>query len=292
MLEGKDPEFPVDALVWYTDGSRTDSGTGSGICGFRPNRSYFFPLGKYATVFQTEIYAIFQCAYENIRRAYRNKRILIFCDRQAALQAPSDPKVTSRLVAECLDALTALADLNNVTLIWVPGHQGICGNEQADKLAKQASASSILGPEPALGIPKCMAREAIKKWTEYQHPKPGRICQAADSKLFISRLCKKRADDLLKLNTHQLKLAVAFLTGHASVRGHLRTIGLFNEDPSCKFCRMETDTAQHIICSCEALSRQCYNVLGKPLVEPREISTASVRDLCLFIRASGLMNLC
>jgi hypothetical protein len=28
------------------------------------------------------------------------------------------------------------------------------------------------------------------------------------------------------------------------------------------------------------------------LVEPREISTASVRDLCLFIRVSGLLNLC
>jgi hypothetical protein len=94
----KDPTFP-DVLVWYTDGSRTDSGTGSGIHGLRPNRSYCFSLGKYATVFQTEIYAILQCAYENIRRAYRNKRILIFSDSQAALKALSGPKVTSRLVA-------------------------------------------------------------------------------------------------------------------------------------------------------------------------------------------------
>jgi hypothetical protein len=46
-----------------------------------------------------------------------------------------------------------------------------------------------------------------------------------------SGTCKKRADDLLKLNRHQLKLPVAFLTGHAPVRGHLPTIGLFNEDP-------------------------------------------------------------
>jgi hypothetical protein len=39
----------------------------------------------------------------------------------------------------------------------------------ADKLAKQASDMPVLGPEPALGIPKCLAREAIKSWTEYQH---------------------------------------------------------------------------------------------------------------------------
>jgi hypothetical protein len=47
-------------------------------------------------------------------------------------------------------------------------------------------------------------------------------------KLFISRLCKKRADDLLKLNRHQLKMSVAFLTRHAPAREHLRTMGLFN----------------------------------------------------------------
>jgi ribonuclease HI len=102
-------------------------------------------LGKYATLFQTEIYAILQFAYENMRKAYRNKRILIFSDSQAALKALNGPKVTSRLVAECLEALSALADLNKVTLIWVPGHRGICGIEQADKLARQASATSILG---------------------------------------------------------------------------------------------------------------------------------------------------
>jgi hypothetical protein len=202
----KDPMFPEDVLVWYTDGSRTDSGTASGIHGFRPNRSYCFPLGKYVTVFQTKIYAILQRAYENIRRAYKNKRIIIFSESQAAIKAPSGPKVTFRLVAECLDALTALADLNEVTLIWVLRHQGIRGNEQAGKVARQASATSILGPEPALGIPKCSAREAIKKWTEHQHFRTWKDMPGCrNSKLFIRIPCKKRSDDLLKLSRHQLK---------------------------------------------------------------------------------------
>jgi hypothetical protein len=94
------------------------------------------------------------------------------------------------------------------------------------------------------------------------------------SKLFISRPCKKRADDLLKPNRHQLKMAVAFLTGHAPVRGHLRIMVPFNGDPSCRFCGKDTETVQHIICSCEALSRQRY-VFGKPFFEPKEISIAS-----------------
>ena len=136
--------FPEDALIWFTDGSRANSGTGSGIFGLRPNRSFSYPLHKFAMVFQTEIYAILQCACENIR-AYKNKRILIFSDSQVALKALCSPKVTSGLVAECLDALFVLASLNEVTLIWVPGHHGILGNKEADKLARQASATPLLG---------------------------------------------------------------------------------------------------------------------------------------------------
>ena len=137
----------------------------------------------------------------------------------------------------------------------MPGHHGIIGNEEADKLARQASAAQPLGPEPALGIPKCLARKAIKNWTELQHfSKWIQMKGCKHGKLFIGRPCKKRADDLLKLNRHQLKLVVAILTGHAPVRGHLRTIGLFDGYPCCRFCGMETETVQHLVCCYEALS--------------------------------------
>jgi hypothetical protein len=147
---------------------------------------------------------------KNIRKAYRNKRILIFSDSQAALRALSGPKVTSELVVECLNALSTLAGRNEVTLVWVPGHCGIRGNEEADKLARQASAMPLTDPEPALGIPKCLAREAIGTWIMNQHH-----CTWKDlpghrhGKLFISGPCKKRADDLLKLSRHQLRMVAS-----------------------------------------------------------------------------------
>jgi hypothetical protein len=74
-------------------------------------------------------------------------------------------------------------------------------------------------------------------------------------KLFIGKPRKKRADDLLKLSRHLLRLTVATFMGHAPVRGHLYTMGLFDGDPTCRFCMKETETVQHIICYCEALAR-------------------------------------
>jgi hypothetical protein len=122
----------------------------------------------------------------------------------------------------------------------VSGHCRIFGNEEADKLPRQASSISqqLLGPEPALGIPRCLTREATKNWAEYEHysawkDQPGQ----RHGRLFIGKPCKKRADDLLKLSRHLLRMTDAISKGHAPVREHLYTMGLFDGDPNCRFCR-------------------------------------------------------
>jgi len=80
-------------------------------------------------------------------------------------------------------------------------------------------------------------RGTIENWTEGQHVRawidpPG----LRHDKLFIGRPCKKIADDLLKLCRYQLKMVTAIYTGHAPVRGHLYTVGLFDGDPICRYC--------------------------------------------------------
>jgi hypothetical protein len=129
---------------------------------------------------------------------------------------------------------------------------GLCGNlgnEEADKFAKQVSAMPLIGPEPALGIPTCLAIEAIRTWITNQHHHAWKdLPRHRHGKLFIGRPCKKRADDLLKLSRHQLRMVVVILIGHTPVRMHLRTMGLFEGDPTCRFCRQEGETVQNIIC--------------------------------------------
>jgi hypothetical protein len=151
---------------------------------------------------------------------------------------------------------------------------------------------SLLGPEPALGIPRCSARDAVKNWTKIQHSTAWKnLLGHGHGKLFISRPCKKKAEDLLKLCRYQLRTVVAFLMGHAPVMRHLNIMGLFDGNPDCRFCKMETETVYHIICCCEALAHQRYNFCGKFFVLPKDISMASLKDLCLFVRDTGLMIL-
>jgi ribonuclease HI len=45
-----------------------------------------------------------------------------------------------------------MAEHNRVQLIWMPGHEGIEGNEVADQLAKLGSECPFIEPEPACGI--------------------------------------------------------------------------------------------------------------------------------------------
>jgi hypothetical protein len=196
------------------------------------------------------------------------------------------------LVTECQNALSAPASLIEVTVVWVPGHCGIPGNEETDKLARQASAMPLLGLEPVLEYLGLQEETQLRTGLSTNIILLERFTSHRHGKFFIGRPCKRRTEDLLKLSTHQLKMAVAILTGHAPVRKHLQIMGLFDGDPTCRFCWLESQTVQHIICCCEVLARQRYNFFGKLFAEPQDISTASVRDLCLLIRGTGLLDLC
>jgi ribonuclease HI len=83
--QGAPPE--VKGLVWYTDGSKMNGGTGARVYGQSLRRRLSFSLGKYSTVFQAEIYAILACVYE-IQTLNRSERYVSICsDSQAALKA-------------------------------------------------------------------------------------------------------------------------------------------------------------------------------------------------------------
>ena len=61
---GPGTPLAVKGLVWFTDGSRSVEGSVAGIYGQSVGRRLSISLGKYATDFQVDVYAIFACVQE------------------------------------------------------------------------------------------------------------------------------------------------------------------------------------------------------------------------------------
>jgi len=125
----------VKELSWFTDGSKTGEGAGAGVYRQLVGRRLSFSLGRYATVFQEETYAILACACEIQSQNRPEKYVSICSNSQAALKALKAVRTTSPLVLQCQRALNDISIRHGVGLFWVPRHAGIRGNEIADGLA-------------------------------------------------------------------------------------------------------------------------------------------------------------
>jgi Ribonuclease HI len=95
---------------------------------------------------------------ESITRGYNGRTIMICSDSQAALKVLESVTYKSKLVLECLGCLNELATHNSVQLVWVPGHDGILGNERAEELAKKGADTPFIGSEPILGLPHSVVK--------------------------------------------------------------------------------------------------------------------------------------
>ena len=67
------------------------------------------------------------------------KKVSVFTDNQAVLQAIRAPKALSGqyLIRQLIEDANAAS--TTVSFKWISGHTGVCGNEEADRLAKEAA---------------------------------------------------------------------------------------------------------------------------------------------------------
>ena len=239
-------ELGESVVSFYTDGSKMSKGTGMGIYG--PSLRTYEALGTTASIFQAELFAIESCARHCLSNDnLTGRNIFILSDSQAAIRALNSTVIRSKLVFGCLNILKLLASKCNLTLIWVPGHQGHSGNEIADELAREGSQGPFIGPEPRFGFGPSNYKEYINGWVSREKNKHFRTLPVNSMSRDFIRYDDRRTRQLMNLNRNEVRIVTGLLTGHCRLKSHLYNMKLSN-DASCRKCLDERETARHILC--------------------------------------------
>jgi ribonuclease HI len=150
-------------LKMYTDGSRNSKGyVGAGWC-WKPTEDEFVNglteyweetgegfegsyagLGKRCEVYDAELFAIYRALKEAYRlrsdRMPSLKRLTIFSDSQAALRRlMRDEESPGQAITRCIWRWEESLSGVDIEYVWVPGHEGVPGNEIADTFAKRGA---------------------------------------------------------------------------------------------------------------------------------------------------------
>jgi len=129
--------------------------------------------------------------------------------------------VRSKLVMECKSTLEALSRGGGVYLAWVPGHTGVSGNMEADRLAGLGTREPLSGPEPSVGISYSTAVHSIEDMArKLFQQRWATALGMRQAKGLISGPCPKRTKILLNLNS-----AAYAQTGNSRRPGLQRLLG-------------------------------------------------------------------
>lgn len=177
---------------------------------------------------------------------------MICSDSQAALKALGSKMIKSKLVDKCKYSLNLLARQNKLKLIWSPGHTGINGNEEADKLAK-IGANLNSPPSFQIGIPLATSRTALMEWTLTEHSiRWSQETGCNGTRRFWGKLDPCKSCKIIKMNKASLRLYTGLATGHSLLRKHAVTLGLL-QNSVCRGCDEQEETVEHLLCHCPAV---------------------------------------
>jgi ribonuclease HI len=306
----RDRSNPGDTMHLYTDASGKKQRIGAAATCLETGdiRKAFMEDDKTTTIFAAELQGIvlaLSIIIDTIKHKADRREFIIYTDNQAAVRAAARPagKSGAYILKKIVKQLqTVQAQGSEVKIKWIPAHERIQGNDEADNAARAATGWSEDGqqrqpaekPTTLLQTKAAMRtwirKEAVKQWTrDWEEEAKGRS---------TFRYTPKPTARVLKLHKDRSKRQSAILIQLRTEKIGLKDF-LFERrvpgitDPECE-CREGKQTVQHVLLSCrihkETRTRHLGHVPGgtnlRTVLNDRNVATKAIE----FIEQTQLLK--
>lgn len=270
----------VDSVHIYTDGSKTDRGSGCAVIHGQSITKTKLPNDT--TVTLCEVIALQQAL--EITPTGENKKYAIFCDSLSAIQAITNTSTDDDLIIKCQETYTlSLKRGNKVTIVWVPSHVGIENNEMADKLAKEAANSST---EP-IKLHEFMtqklnsAKTTIieywdKEWKQNVSPRQLLLKNNFFENTPVRNLTRPNQVAVSRIRIGHTKIS------HSHIMNKV-------DSPNCDTCNTKL-TIDHLILSCNKFSAERKNCEIDSCIRENLTDYKKIKQLLRFLQSTKLLQ--